>query len=286
MHNDIATYQATGYEAYSAAQLFGVGSELHDGTPTQEGYYRMASAEELFGAHSFVVEMPTPLPRRPLLGSEPLFQSLVVVTFIVYLYMLVRSWHFIGRIWSGVFRPANEHRMANEGGTLPLARFKATSALLGVLTIALAVVRIIDMITNSSAMLYTASISHYMPLVTLAAVVTVMAWSYLLHTIIRWVTLSDTISSLAAIGYMNLVRSVVVIYPVAAVWLLSPAAWDGATITILAVLVLPMTLIYLKDIFMFFVAKNISILHCILYLCTAILLPVSFLVAILPDKLG
>jgi hypothetical protein len=44
--------------------------------------------------------------------------------------------------------------------------------------------------------------------------------------------------------------------------------------------------IYLKDTFMFFLEKKVSIFNWFLYLCTAILLPVSFLAALLSRILG
>jgi hypothetical protein len=120
----------------------------------------------------------------------------------------------------------------------------------------------------------------------LVSIVVFSAWLYAMHKVAEWLTESDGVEVLASIGFMNIVRSVVLLYPVAAVWLLADESIiRGASIT-LVVSILPIAILYLKDTFLFFVAKKIPILYWILYLCTAILLPLSFVMHILPSQLG
>ena len=56
--------------------------------------------------------------------------------------------------------------------------------------------------------------------------------------------------------------------------------------TIVGIAFALLLIIYLKDIFIFFVEKKIPFLYLILYLCTAILLPLSFLITLLPQQVG
>ena len=81
---------------------------------------------------------------------------------------------------------------------------------------------------------------------------------------------------------INIVRAVALLFLPTAVWLVA----DGATERVCGgVLVVGLTLfvaIYLKDTFMFFLEKKVSIFNWFLYLCTAILLPLSFLATLLP----
>ena len=88
--------------------------------------------------------------------------------------------------------------------------------------------------------------------------------------------------------YYRLITAVfvVLLFPIVAAWLVAPPQsvqeWGVAVIcgTIL------LLIIYLKDTFVFFIAKKIPILYWILYICTAILLPLSFVLHILFTLLG
>jgi hypothetical protein len=108
-----------------------------------------------------------------------------------------------------------------------------------------------------------------------------VAWLYALHVLTGLVTQSSSADELSSISLINFVRYVVLLYPLVGAWLVAPIeelrGWSIALMIGTALLLL----IYLKDTFVFFIAKKIPILYWILYLCTAFLLPLSFIKVIL-----
>lgn len=196
--------------------------------------------------------------------------------------MMLRSWGFIGIIWSDIFSVHSERRMASEGGELPLSYFKVAAIIVGVIMLALVCVRIADLNIPADAPIYKGVLASLISLVALLLVGVFVAWFYSLHTITGWISQSEATAELSSITVINFVRYVVVLYPLVAVWLVaSEASVRGWGIAVICGTLL-LLLIYLKDTFVFFIAKKIPILYWILYLCTAFLLPISFVYAMLP----
>ena len=116
-------------------------------------------------------------------------------------------------------------------------------------------------------------------------VVVYVAWYFALHKIVEWVSGSDAAPMLSSMGYMHFVRVSVVLYPLVAVWLLGIERGDAFVVPLLIAVAVLMIILYLKDTILFFIDKKISILYWILYLCTAFLLPLSFIAHLLPQRL-
>ena len=171
--------------------------------------------------------------------------------------------------------------MVFEGGELPLQRFKLTAALLGLAVMALAIVRIAEGEMSASSDIYATALHATAPIAALGVILIIVLWSYAYHKIMGWIVESDCPASLARIGYTNFVRLVVLLYPITAVWLLSDAGESFAYSITLIICSSVLLLLYLKDTFVFFLRKKISIFYWILYLCTAILLPWSLLIKLL-----
>ncbi|MBQ3249485.1 MAG: DUF4271 domain-containing protein [Alistipes sp.] len=285
MNNTLLQYVAEGYRHVAPEALYGRGSQLAEGIARSDGGYRAVTSEELFGSGSELVAATANEPYDASLVAEPLFQALVVATLVAYLYMLLRSWHFIGTIWGGVFSGSSERLMVSMGGELPLQRFKLFAALIGGVVLALAFVRLSDGYVPNDSQIFLEEMSVYAPVVAMLFVVVILAWFYSLHKVVEWVTHSDMASQLSAVGYIDFVRSVVLLYPLVAMWLLSDGS-DGWCSWAVLVGVALLAILYVKDTFLLFVGKKISILYWILYLCTAILLPLSFLARLLPEHLG
>lgn len=287
MNNDtLRYYEECGYKSVSPARLYGRKSEVQSGEPNQEGHYREASPEEMFGTTSTQGTGGTYSPAESSLTATPLFQSVVLATLVLYLTILVRSWGFIRSIWSDAFKTNSDQRMVFEGGELPLQRFKFTAALLGLAVLALAIVRIAEGEIASSSDIYTTLLHTTAPLAALGVILIIVLWSYAYHKIMGWVIESDSPHSLALIGYTNFVRLVVLLYPITATWLLSDPEDSFAYSITLIICCSVLLLLYLKDTFVFFLGKKISIFYWFLYLCTAILLPWSLLVKLLASQIN
>ena len=283
MSSDYISYlKEAGYRTTTAKQLFGRSSTLADGEVCAGGYSE-GSAEDIFGIATYRATVEHPAPVEPSFSSEPLFHLLVVAFVVVYMYMLLRAWHFIGSLWRGVFDyRRSEQNMTYEGGALPLARFRLTAAITGAVAVALVVVRLMDIHLVVDAAFYEHTLSGAMPLVMLLALCGVLLWCYLLHIAIGWVTRSANARELMSIGYINIVRAVALLFLPTAVWLVADGATERACGGVLVVGLTLFVAIYLKDTFMFFLEKKVSIFNWFLYLCTAILLPLSFLATLLP----
>lgn len=283
MNNDTLTYfEESGYKIVSPARLFGRNSELHTGEAEHDGGYREVTIEEMFGTSTERGTGGEPVEYHASLAATPLFQSMVLATLIVYLTIVIRSWGFIRSIWSDIFKTNNEKLMVFEGGELPLQRFKQTSAVLGFTVVALAIVRIAEQHVPQDSALYGNTLYALAPLGAMLIMLCFVVWRFAYHKIIGWVVESDNLAMLSYIGYTNFVRTVVLLYPITAVWLVADSNDCNTSEITLITCASVLLLLYLKDTFLFFIGKKISILYWILYLCTAILLPLSFLATLLP----
>ena len=286
MNNDTLTYfEESGYKIVSPARLFGRNSELHTGEAEHDGGYREVTIEEMFGTSTERGTGGEPVEYHASLAATPLFQSMVLATLIVYLTIVIRSWGFIRSIWSDIFKTNNEKLMVFEGGELPLQRFKQTSAVLGFTVVALAIVRIAEQHVPQDSALYGNTLYALAPLGAMLIMLCFVVWRFAYHKIIGWVVESDNLAMLSYIGYTNFVRTVVLLYPITAVWLVADSNDCNTSEITLITCASVLLLLYLKDTFLFFIGKKISILYWILYLCTAILLPWSLLVKLLASQI-
>ena len=282
----IEQYVAEGYTIASPAQLFGLRSTLHSGDALYEGGYREGDIESMFGPKSELVAAAEVAPLEHRLTNEPAYHAAITISLVVYLYMLLRSWTFVRSTWDKWRGKIGEHHLASEGGELHLSYFKQVTLLVGLLLVALTALNFACDFIPQSSPIYDGSGPWLALLVALALVGVYTAWCYMLHTTLAWLTHSDVMSELASVGYIGIVRATVILYPFTVAWLL---ANDTASTILGGVVLLLVTIeliVYLKETFFIFIEKNISILYWILYLCTAILLPCSFLIRILPEHLG
>lgn len=282
----ISTYAAEGYNVVRPEAIYGRSSRLQSGEVEVDGGYREATPEAIYGYCS-TLQVGEPVESAyPQLSREPMFHITLVVTLVGYLYMLLRAWKFIHTIYSDVLENHSERRMVSQGGELPLQHFKRGAAFIGVLMLSLVVVRLSEDVIPPTSPIYINGVSSFTVAIGFVAVAVFSAWLYAMHKVAEWLTASDGVQVLASIGYMNLVRSVVLLYPVVAVWLLADSEISRVASIAVVVCMLPIVVLYIKDTFLFFVGKKIPILYWILYLCTAILLPLSFVMHILPANFG
>ncbi len=287
MNSDTLTYfKECGYNVVSPTRLYGRRSELQSGEANNDGGYREVTPQEMFGEVSTEGTGGTYSAMDESLTATPLFQSVVLATLIIYLGIMLRSWGFIRSIWSDALKTNNDQRMVFEGGELPLQRFKFTAALLGLAVVALAIVRIAEGELPMTSEVYSSTLHSLAPLAALGVILLIVIWCVAYHKIIGWVIDSDSPSLLAHIGYTNFVRIVVLLYPITAVWLLSDSGSSATYSITLIVCCSVLLLLYLKDTFVFFLGKKISIFYWILYLCTAILLPWSLFIKLLASQIN
>lgn len=286
MNNSLLTYYASeGYRIVKPEAIYGRGSRIASGEALYEGGYRAITPDEMFGGASDLVTGGDVQLFVPTLSGVPLFHILLLLTLVVYLNMIYRSSGFIGHLYRDMFTMRGEHNMIYQGGLLPLQRFKQVASSIGFVALALVVLRFAESFISPTSPIYTTSISQYASVGALFIVVVYVAWYFALHKILEWVSGSDSAPMLSAMGYMHFVRISVVLYPLVAVWLLGIESGDSFVVPLLIAVAVLMIILYLKDTILFFIDKKISILYWILYLCTAFLLPLSFIAHLLPQRL-
>ena len=285
MNNSLLTYYATeGYRVVKPEAIYGRGSQLASGEVLYDGGYRAISPDEMFGGGSNIVVGDALEPFVPTLTSEPLFHILLLATLIVYLNMIYRSAGFIGQLYRDMFTMRTERNMISQGGLLPLQNFKQMASAIGFVSLALVVLRLAEGLISSDSPIYSSTIATYASVAAMFIVVVYVAWYFALHKIVEWVSGSDATAILSSLGYMHFVRISVVLYPLVAVWLLGIERGDAIVLPLLVIVAVLMIILYLKDTILFFIDKKISILYWILYLCTAFLLPLSFVAHLLPQR--
>lgn len=275
--------ERAGYDVVSPQAMFGRNSTLMSGDPVFKGGFHAVAPDEMFGNASVLAEVEPQAMLEASFVDSFVYQLFIFVAFVLYLHMLLHSWGFIGAIWGNLFSVHSERRMASEGGELPLSYFKVAAIIVGILMVALVGVRIADIGIAPNSPIYDSLLDTFIPVVALMFVLVLVAWLYALHTISGWITLSPAVEELSSISLINFVRYVVLMFPLIGAWLVAPVGslrgWSIALISGTAILLL----IYLKDTFVFFIAKKIPILYWILYLCTAFLLPMSFVLRMLQN---
>ncbi len=284
MINDVATYEALGYRSASPSALFGRQSVLESGEPLYMGGYR-AEVGDIFGLGAILGDGGVDVAFEPTLWSGALYHIGVLFTLVLYLYMLLRSWSFVATVCSSMFSIRTERAMAMQGGELPLQRFKSAATLLGALLLALAGIRLANDNLELSATLYGNAV-EWLPLYAIVVVAVIALWLIIFQRIVLWITRSEDVLHISSLARMAFIRGAVVAYPTLVAWLVAPEsssdAWSVLTIISLSIVAIA----YLKDTFLLFLAKKISIFYWILYLCTAILLPLSFVVTMLLKYFG
>ena len=287
MNNSALTYYANeGYMIVRPEAIYGRSSHIASGEAISENGYRAANVVDVYGSSSELVDMGAEELFVPALSHEPLFHILLFATVVVYIYMLYRSWGFVVNIYRDLFVMRSERNMIYQGGFLPLQHFKHVASSIGFILMALVTLRFVDSFVPDSSPIYEAQIASLAPVGAIFIVVVYVAWYFALHKIIEWVTLSDAAPGLSAMGYMHFVRMTVVLYPLVVVWLLGSNRGEIVIVPLLIIVAVVMLILYLKDTILFFIDKKISILYWILYLCTAFLLPLSFVMHLLPQRLG
>ena len=283
LHN-IEGLEAQGYDIVQPSQIFGRGTQLMSGEPLYEGGYRAVDVGEMFGSGSSLGEQVAAAALEPSFAYTTVYQLLVVVGLVLYFNMLLRSWGFMGVVLGDIFSLHSERRMAGEGGELPLTFFKVAAILVGIIMLALVAVRIADLNIGDGSSLYVGGTQSIIPLISLVVVSVVVAWLYLMHLVAGWISQSSVVAELQSLTTINFVRYVVLFFPIVAVWLVaSPGSVQWWGIAVICVTIL-LFIIYLKDTIVFFIAKKIPFLYWILYLCTAFLLPISFVLTMLPAE--
>lgn len=276
-----------GMPAVSACDIFGDEVELLSGLPlptTEEAAWHHATPEEMFGAQSVAVtERPIIAATRSYLSDTAVFQTSVVVLVIAYMTILLRSSGHVRSIIGAIFHSGGaDPSVIEEANGATAARFMGGTMLFGVLLAGIVMVKAVDLTIDAAAAI-PSDIRSAAPLLTTAAVIAIAAWQLLLHRAVAWVCRDTDIKRLGNIAYVFFSAGALLLFPLSALMLLGSGYRSSVWVIISALGIAFVCILYLKETFMFFTSKKISILYWFLYLCSVIVLPMSLICLIAAD---
>lgn len=272
-----------------AVDVFGDDVELLSGeampTPA-EAAWRQANPEEVFGEQCFTtIEAPLTGSRSPRLTDSALFQTSALTLVAAYMLILVRSSGHMRAIIGAIFHSggADPSIVEESGGAITL-RLMSGIMLFSVLLSGTVMVKAADLIVGASAAAaIPASVSSTATLFATAAVAVMVLWQLLFHRVVAWVCRDSDVKRLGNIAYIFFTAGAVLLFPLSAMMLLSTDDPYSIWVIISVLGIAFVCILYLKETFMFFTGKNISILYWFLYLCNVIVLPISLICLLAAD---
>lgn len=211
-------------------------------------------------------------------SATTMFHAVTVLLLICYVLVMYRHPELLKTLQEHIFSPGgarDQHR--NDNRHDPLRGFSWGRLLLDTLFVCTAAVRLTDTLAPSAAdSLPAAARMLAVPVVAGLYYLTVAYQSGLL-ALTGTVTVSRPLTS--ALGRTKTVYfrlATVVLTPVLLLWALCPTGEGRAFAAAIALLGLFIALAFLRETFLLFISKKLSIYHWILYLCTVEAFPVSF----------
>ena len=243
--------------------------------------YRDVPAAAIFGPESTLVRPETDAPTEPPRSDNALFQGFVLLLAVTYVLLIYHNTIEIHTLFNHVFHdPSSDERRFESTGSSRYARFIRTTLLIGLLCIGILVVKYNRPIFHK--LLLIKELDFAGELVVSLAISAVM----LLMLGFQWIVLrlsgaltltQPLLTQLRQLRKLYFATAVVLTAPVLLMLTLSPDYTRLLWIALAAVASAVTLFLYLRETLYLFLAKKVSILHWILYLCIVELFPVSLL---------
>jgi len=238
-----------------------------DTTVLAEPFDPVLTAGQTFGELSELTAVRTPvLSRSEQLTDQPLFQGVVLVLLIAYMLLLCAHLHDI----LGLFLRKRSDYLRDGGHALNNGRAIQTAVIIGLLTLAAVGVRLGE--ESAGGAFHTIELLS----LTLAAVLGIALVQCGALALIGRITLTTELTR-AVIHFKALYFSIatLIAMPAALLLIFCPPGEGRFWFWALCLLTGTVVVLFLKETFMLFLRKKISILHWFLYLCTVECFPVS-----------
>lgn len=269
--------------------IFGCDAELLSGEALPaagESAWRQAQPQEVFGAQCVAAVDTVHIPDgRTRLTDSVMFQTSAVVLLAAYMTILLRSAGRMRAIIGAIFHNGGaDASVIEEYGGANTMRLMGGMMLFGTLLAAAVTVKAADlMIDAETAAAIPPAIRSTAPLLAAAAVVGIILWQLLLHKTAAWVCRDADIERLGDISRLFFTAGALLLFPLSALMLLGSGDISSVWVIISVMGMAFVCILYLKETFMFFTSKKISILYWFLYLCSVIALPMSLIYLIATD---
>lgn len=262
--------------ADSAAALFPFAA----GT-TGPSIWRDTTSTAVFGTQAVTVETPRiPLAPPPSLTDNAVFQGFVLLLAATYAMLLYRNLGDIRTLLGRISRDtATGERLSEDPGGSGYSRFLHIATTIGMLFMGIAAVKCGDMLIPGQSM---NAIPH--GAVLLLSLLATLAWmgvAVYQTAVVRLagaITLTQPfISQLVLLKRTYFSLSVIVTSPALLLFALCPRGTGGVWFCVVAIELIAVAALYLRETLNLFLSKKVSILHWILYLCTVEVFPISLL---------
>lgn len=253
----------------------GAGGAHHAAAP------RAVTAEEVFGHLSQRADAAGTTGAAAQLAegfsSTTLFHAAAVLLLVCYVLVLYRHPEILKSLREHIFSTgAGRNERLNDNRHDPLRGFSWGRMLLDTLFVCTAVVRLADLLMPTAA----AALPPQARLLAVPIVAGVfcatVAYQNTMLALAGAVTVSRPLTS--AIGRIRSIYfrlATVVLTPVLLLWVLSPAGRGVVFEAVIALQVIFIAVAFLRETFLLFISKKLSIYHWFLYLCTVEAFPLS-----------
>lgn len=243
-----------------------------------------ATVAELFGTASTLAESGQASGSMPtLLSGSWVYQAVVLLLAAAYLLLFYTNYSEVRMLIDsfGIDRNAGQRAMEKRG--VIHSHFLRRCCVLGVAGAGVLTVRLCDSLLPAGA--FDALSPLWWQGFCVAAVLAIEA-VVLVQTIALWtigqVTLTQSfVSTLLYVNQFHFALATLTALPLVLLYALCPIGSGSGWLYLILVLTAIIILLFLREIHSLFVAKNISNLHWILYLCTIEIAPVAFAVLML-----
>lgn len=288
---DMTVHAAGGHSerVIQTSDIFGGETELLSGEALPaagEIIWRQAQPQEVFGDRCVAAVDTVHIPDgRIRLTDSAMFQASTIVLLAAYMVILLRSADRMRAIIGAIFHNGGtdasiieEYRGANT------TRFMGGVMLFGTLLTAAIMVKTADLAIDAhTAAAIPTAIRSAAPLLAAAATAAVILWQILLHKTAAWVCCDADIERLGDISHLFFAAGALLLFPLSALMFLGAGDLLSVWVIISFMGMTFVCILYLKETFMFFTSKKISILYWFLYLCGVIALPMSLIYLIATD---
>ena len=243
--------------------------------------WRDTTSTALFGEASVTVKPLRELPAQPVsLTDNAVFQGFVLLLAATYAMLLYRNLGDIRTLLGRISRDtATGERLSEDPGGSGYSRFLHIATTIGMLFMGIAAVKCGDMLIPGQSM---NAIPH--GAVLLLSLLATLAWmgvAVYQAAVVRLagaITLTQPfISQLVLLKRTYFSLSVIVTSPALLLFALCPRGTGGVWFCVVAIELIAVAALYLRETLNLFLSKKVSILHWILYLCTVEVFPISLL---------
>ncbi len=263
--------------ADSLAALF----PLASAGPATPSVWRDTTSTAVFGVQSVVAE-PTriPLAPPPSLTDNAGFQGFVLLLAVTYAMLLYRNLGDVRTLLGRISRDtASGERLSEDPGGSGYSRFLHIATTIGLLFMGVAVVKYSDTLMPGQSV---ETIPHgavlFMSLLVTLAWMGVAIYQAIVVRLAGAITLTQPfISQLVLLKRTYFSLSVIVTSPALLLFALCPRGTGGVWFCVVAIELIAVSALYLRETLNLFLSKKVSILHWFLYLCTVEVFPISLL---------